>query len=43
MADPKWRPSTRAPRLWATTATLIWLPIFVAQIVWAVVDGNSTT
>ncbi|MGF7121110.1 membrane protein YdbS with pleckstrin-like domain [Rhodococcus sp. BE178] len=43
MAEPKWRPSVRAPRLWATTATLIWLPVFVAQVVWAVVDGRWTT
>jgi membrane protein YdbS with pleckstrin-like domain len=43
MADPEWRPSPRAPRLWATTAALIWLPVFVAQIVWAVVDGRWTT
>ncbi len=43
MADPQWRPSTRAPRLWATTAALLWLPIFVAQVVWALVDGNWTT
>lgn len=42
MADPRWRPSTRAPRLWATTAALVWLPIFVAQIVWAVVVGRWT-
>jgi len=43
MADPAWRPSTRAPALWATTATLIWLPVFVAQIVWAGVTGQWTT
>lgn len=43
MTDPAWRPSTRAPALWATTAALVWTPIFVAQIVWAVVDGRWST
>lgn len=43
MADPAWRPSTKAPALWATTATLVWLPVFAAQIVWAVVAGQWTT
>ncbi|GAA4477248.1 PH domain-containing protein [Rhodococcus olei] len=43
MADPKWRPSTKAPALWAVNAVLMWLPVFVAQVVWAVVDGAWTT
>ncbi|WP_430335549.1 PH domain-containing protein [Rhodococcus sp. ACT016] len=43
MADPQWRPSTKAPALWATASALIWLPIFVAQIVWAVVAGQWDT
>lgn len=43
MADPQWRPSTKAPALWAAAAALIWLPVFAAQIVWAVVDGRWTT
>ncbi|WP_107984305.1 PH domain-containing protein [Rhodococcus sp. OK519] len=43
MADPRWRPSTKAPGLWATTAALVWLPVFVAQVVWALVDGRATT
>ncbi|BCN48127.1 bacterial membrane flanked domain protein [Rhodococcus sp. Br-6] len=43
MADPAWRPSTKAPALWATTATLVWLPVFAAQVVWAVLDGRWTT
>lgn len=43
MADPAGRPSSRAPALWATTATLVWLPVFVAQIVWAIVDGRAAT
>ncbi|MFD1811509.1 PH domain-containing protein [Rhodococcus gannanensis] len=43
MADPQWKPSTKAPLLWAVNAALMWLPVFVAQIVWAVVDGAWTT
>ncbi|MGW4478254.1 PH domain-containing protein [Rhodococcus triatomae] len=43
MADPQWKPSTRAPMLWAVNAALMWLPVFVAQIVWAVLDGRWTT
>jgi membrane protein YdbS with pleckstrin-like domain len=40
MADPQYRPSTRAPRLWAINAALIWLPVFAAQAVWAAVAGG---
>ena len=36
MADPLWRPSTKAPRLWAITASLFWVPVIVAEIVCAV-------
>lgn len=43
MADPQWRPSSRAPLLWAVGAALSWLPVFVAQVVWGVVDGRWTT
>jgi len=43
MADPQWRPSTRAPQLWAINAALMWIPVFIAQIVWGFVDGRWTT
>lgn len=43
MADPQWRPSTRAPLLWAVNAALLWIPVFVAQLVWALVDGTATS
>jgi membrane protein YdbS with pleckstrin-like domain len=43
MADPQWRPSTRAPLLWTVNAALMWIPVFVAQVVWAVIDGAWTT
>lgn len=33
MAEPLWRPSPKAPRLWAVNAALAWLPIFVIQAV----------
>ena len=43
MADPRWKPSSRAPLLWAVNAALMWIPVFVAQVVWAVVDGAWTS
>jgi membrane protein YdbS with pleckstrin-like domain len=43
MTDPAWRPSPRAKQLWAINATLIWIPVFVAQVVWAVVVDTWTT
>ncbi|QBJ98822.1 hypothetical protein ERC79_18845 [Rhodococcus sp. ABRD24] len=43
MAEPANRPSTRAPNLWATAAALLWTPVFIAQIVWALIDGRWTT
>lgn len=33
MADPLWRPSPKAKRLWALQALLMWVPILVAEIV----------
>ncbi|MFC9786281.1 PH domain-containing protein [Rhodococcus sp. NPDC127528] len=42
MADPQYRPSTRAPRLWAINAVLAWIPVFVAQAVWAAVTDRWT-
>lgn len=42
MADPRWRPSRRAPLLWAIGAALLWAPVFAAQVVWAVVDQRWT-
>lgn len=43
MTDPQWQPSPRARLLWALSAGLLWVPIFIAQIVWAVVDSSWTT
>lgn len=43
MADPRWHPSPRARLLWAINAGLLWVPIFVAQIIWAVVDSSWST
>nr|WP_296773765.1 PH domain-containing protein [Rhodococcus sp. (in: high G+C Gram-positive bacteria)] len=43
MTDPAWRPSPRAKQLWAINAALMWVPLFIAQIVWAVVDGKWTS
>ncbi|TQF74313.1 PH domain-containing protein [Rhodococcus spelaei] len=43
MADPQCRPSRKAPRLWAINAVLVWTPVFVAQVVWAVIAGRWTT
>ncbi|MGB2951379.1 MAG: PH domain-containing protein [Rhodococcus sp. (in: high G+C Gram-positive bacteria)] len=43
MTDPAWRPSPRAKQLWAINAALMWLPLFLAQLVWAVITGDVTT
>ncbi|ORI21713.1 PH domain-containing protein [Rhodococcus sp. 1168] len=43
MTDPAWRPSPRARQLWAINASLMWVPLFIAQLVWAVIDGKWTT
>ena len=43
MTDPAWRPSPRAKQLWAINATLIWIPLFIAQVVWAVIVDEWTT
>ncbi len=43
MTDPAWRPSPRARQLWAINGALMWAPLFVAQIVWAFIDGTWTT
>ncbi|MFD4291905.1 PH domain-containing protein [Rhodococcus sp. NPDC058505] len=43
MADPRWRPSRRAPLLWALGAALGWAAVFVAQMVWGFVDRAWTT
>lgn len=43
MADPSWRPSPKAKALWAINAALLWVVPFVAQIVWAIVDGDATS
>ncbi|ORI17727.1 hypothetical protein BJD99_13325 [Rhodococcus sp. 1163] len=43
MTDPAWRPSPRARQLWAINAVLMWVPLFIAQLVWAVIDGKWTT
>ncbi|MFF0815372.1 PH domain-containing protein [Rhodococcus sp. NPDC003318] len=43
MADPAGRPSQKAPLLWAVNAALMWLPVFLAQVVWGVVEGRWTT
>lgn len=40
MADPAWRPSPRARILWAINAALMWVPLVVAQAVWAVLDSG---
>ena len=42
MADPAWRPSEKARALWAINAALLWVPVVVAQVVWAVVDPRLT-
>lgn len=42
MAEPAWRPSARAPALWAINAALMWIPVVIAQVVWAVLDGDRT-
>lgn len=43
MSDPQWRPSRRAPLLWAINAVLIWIPVFAAQVVWGFVAREWTT
>ncbi|QCB52245.1 hypothetical protein E5720_14850 [Rhodococcus sp. PAMC28707] len=43
MTDPAWRPSPRARQLWAINASLMWVPLFIAQLVWALIDGKWTT
>lgn len=43
MADPLWRPSTNAPKLWAITAALTWAPIIVAEIVAAILIPGLPT
>lgn len=42
MADPAWRPSPKARSLWAINAALMWAPLVLAQIVWAVIDPRFT-
>ncbi|WP_201011198.1 PH domain-containing protein [Rhodococcus sp. NKCM2511] len=43
MTDPQWQPSPRARLLWTLSAGLLWLPVFIAQIVWFFVDSNRTS
>ncbi|MFY2789303.1 PH domain-containing protein [Rhodococcus sp. MALMAid1271] len=43
MTDPQLRPSPRARLLWALSAGLMWLPVFIAQIVWALIDTDRTS
>ena len=43
MTDPQWQPSPRARLLWTLSAGLLWLPVFIAQIVWFAVDSNRTS
>lgn len=43
MSDPAWRPSPRARILWAVNASMLWVVLFAAQAVWAVVDSRWTS
>ncbi|MGA9872076.1 MAG: PH domain-containing protein [Rhodococcus sp. (in: high G+C Gram-positive bacteria)] len=43
MTDPAWRPSPRAKQLWAINAALLWIPVFIAQAVWAFVVDDWTS
>lgn len=43
MTDPLWRPSTKAPRLWAITAALLWAPIVIAEIVGVILIPDLPT
>ena len=43
IADPAWRPSDKAKKLWAINAALFWIIPVAAQIVWAVLDENATS
>ncbi|WP_062991641.1 PH domain-containing protein [Nocardia anaemiae] len=40
MADPAWRPSTKAKLLWTIQAAMGWLIPVVALIVWTLVDAK---
>ncbi|RJO75882.1 hypothetical protein D5S18_13370 [Nocardia panacis] len=40
MAGPAWRPSSKAKLLWTAQAVLGWVIPFVAQAIWALVDGG---
>lgn len=40
LTDPAWRPSSRAPLLWAINAVLLWIPVFVGLVVWLVIAGE---
>ncbi|WP_040695140.1 PH domain-containing protein [Nocardia vinacea] len=40
MADPAWRPSTKAKLLWTIQAAVAWLIPVVALILWVVVDAE---
>ncbi|WP_433682930.1 PH domain-containing protein [Nocardia sp. CA-119907] len=40
MADPAWRPSTKAKLLWSVQAAMGWMVPFVALIVWTLVDAG---
>ncbi|WP_054816335.1 PH domain-containing protein [Nocardia arizonensis] len=40
LADPAWRPSPRAKRLWGLRAGLFWLIPIVAVLVWASFDAD---
>ncbi|MGH8880663.1 MAG: PH domain-containing protein, partial [Stackebrandtia sp.] len=39
MAAPAWRPSTRAPLLWAAGPAVFWLLVLVGGLVWLTVDS----
>ncbi|AEF41809.1 Bacterial membrane flanked domain protein [Hoyosella subflava DQS3-9A1] len=43
MADPAWRPSKKAPLLWAFNAALGWVFVLIAQFIWALADSDPTS
>ena len=43
MADPSQRPSPKAKLLWAIEASLLWVVLLVAQLIWAIVTGDWTS
>ncbi|GGC69228.1 membrane protein [Hoyosella rhizosphaerae] len=43
VADPAWRPSTKAPLMWASGIAIFWAFLIMAQGVWANLSADATS